>query len=167
MKNRFMFVRVVLVVLASTSLFPDMWTQNVFLGVLEELPGVYAGEPNFRGVRVAFQKNDHDWQALPNSCPDQNCLRTISSKYPLETIWTISFDGKKLGQVTARTPKEFKFYSHVGLQEITSGSPIPTVGKRSTEYGGFTEASVYRPLAASSHSYFEDPEMWKPSQPPS
>jgi len=26
---------------------------------------------------------------------------------------------------------------------------------------------VYRPLAASSHSYFEDPEMWKPSQPPS
>ena len=161
-----MFVRAMLLILVFMSLCTGVWAQNSFLGVLEELPGVYSGEQNFRGVRVAFQKNNHHWQALPSKCPDQNCLRTISSKYPLETNWTISFDGKKLGQIAGRTPKEFKFYSHVGLQEIMSGNAIPTVGKKSTEYGGFTDASVYRPLVANSHPYFEDPEMWKPSQPP-
>jgi len=39
------------------------------------------------------------------------------------------------------------------------------MGKRSTEFGGFTDASVYRPLVANSRPYFKDPESWKSAQP--
>lgn len=138
--------------------------QGVILGILEDVPGVYAGEPNSRQVRVVFRKVGKEWEAFPSNCPDQSCLKTIPSKYPDEVVWTISFDGRSLGQVTGRTPKEFNYYSHVGLQKITDGGPVPTIGKRSTEYGGFGEALVYRPLIANSEQYFKDPESWKPTQ---
>lgn len=138
--------------------------QTVYLGILEDVPGVYAGEPNFRAVRVVFQKNKDGWQALPSNCPDQTCLKTISSSYPPRVSWTVAFDGRNLGQLTAQTPKEFKFYSHVGQQEITSPAAIPIIGKRSTDFGGFTDQAVYRPLVVNSQPYFKDPESWKPSQ---
>jgi hypothetical protein len=137
--------------------------QDLALGVLEDVPGAYAGEPNLHGVRVLFQKNGSDWEPFPNNCPDQTCLRTVSSKYPLQVTWTIAFDGRDLGQVTGRTPRDFQLYSRVGLQEVVSTGAIPTIGKRSAEYGGFTNASVYRPLVAVSQPYFKDPESWKPS----
>lgn len=75
--------------------------------------------------------------------------------------WTVTIDGRNLGRITGKTPKEFKFYSHVGLQEIRSGS-IPTVGEKSPQYGGFTDQSVYRPLVTNSQPYFNDPDSWKP-----
>jgi hypothetical protein len=50
------------------------------------------------------------------------------------------------------------------LQAIISKDPVPTVGKRSREYGGFADAAVYRPLVAVSEANFKDPEAWKPSQ---
>jgi hypothetical protein len=46
-----------------------------------------------------------------------------------------------------------------------SKGPIPTVGARSPEYGGFTDASVYRPLVANSQQNSKDPESWKPAHP--
>src|SRR5262249_22197971 len=130
---------------------------------LEDVPGVYKGEPNTRRVRVTFQKIGKDWQAFPSKCPDQACLKTLCSQYPREVVWTLGFDGRILSQVTAQTPKDFRFYAHVGLQDVTAGS-VPTVGKRSSEYGGFIDASVYRPLVANSQPYFKDPESWKPAQ---
>lgn len=136
--------------------------QNVVLGVLEDVTGVYFGEPDSRKVRVVFQKKGNDWEAFPNDCPNQACLKSVSAQYPDEVVWSISFDRRNLGQVRGRTPKEFRFYSHVGLQEITSKGPVPTVGARSSEYGGFTDGSVYRPLVANSQPYFADPESWKP-----
>jgi hypothetical protein len=159
-----LFFRVLLLVLISGAARGS--AQNLVLGVLEDVPGAYAGEPSSHGVRVLFQKNATDWEAFPNNCPDQGCLKTISSKYPRELTWTIVFDGRDLGQVTGRTPKEFELYSHVGLQVVVSNGAIPTVGKRSAEYGGSTDASVYRPLVAVSRPYFKDPESWKPSNLP-
>jgi hypothetical protein len=38
---------------------------------------------------------------------------------------------------------------------------VPTVGMRSPEFGGYTGASVYRPLIANSKAYFADPDRWK------
>jgi hypothetical protein len=140
--------------------------QDTILGVLEDVPGTYAGEPNSRAVRALFHETGGDWQPFPNTCTDEDCLKKITSKYPGEVTWTITFDGRKLGQVTARTPKDFKFYSHVGLQEITSTGEVSTIGKRSAEYGGFVGATVYRPLVANSQPYFKDPDLWKPSQLP-
>ena len=157
----FLFFRVILLVLISGAARGS--AQNLDLGVLEDVPGAYAGQPNQHSVRVLFQKNGSDWEAFPNNCPDQGCLKTISSKYPREVTWTVVLDGRDLGQVTGRTPKEFEFYSHVGLQEVVSTGAIPTVGKKSAVYGGFTDVSVYRPLVAVSRPYFNDPESWKPS----
>jgi len=138
--------------------------QTVTLGVLEDVRGADAGEPNSHKVRVLFKKNVDHWEAFPSNCPDQGCLKTVSSKYPREVVWTVAFDGRDIGRITGRTPKEFHFYSHVGLQEVISAGPVPTVGKRSAEYGGSTDASVYRPLVAISQPFFEDPDSWKVSQ---
>jgi len=147
--------------LASATVFSA--GQDLVLGVLEDVPGVYAGESDHPGVRVVFRKEGRDWQAFPSHCPDEQCLKRIPSEYPREVSWTIAFDGRNLGQITGRTPKEFHFYSHVGLQEIAGPGSVPVVGERSTEYGGFTDASVYRPLVANSKPYFKDPESWKVS----
>jgi len=156
---RFMLVAVGLI---ATTL--SLGAQSTLLGILEDVPGIYAGEPSSRAVRVVFEKNGGDWRALPSACPDEACLRTLPSSYPREVMWTVTFDGQTLGRVAAKTPKEFKFYSHVGLQNLKDGYPIPTVGKRSPQYGGFTDQSVYRPLVTNSEPYFKDPEAWKPSQ---
>jgi hypothetical protein len=161
-----MITRIILILLAFVAVVPNAAGQNPILGVLEDVPGVYAGESNVRSVRIVFQKNGRDWSAFRSDCPDQTCLKTITSEFPHIVTWNVGFDGRALGQVTGRTPNEFKFYSHVGLQEITSGASIPTIGKRSAEFGGFTEASVYRPLIANSQPYLTDPEAWKPSQLP-
>jgi hypothetical protein len=140
--------------------------QRLVLGALEDVPGSYAGEPNSRRVRVLFEKNGAQWQAFPSECTDETCLKSVSSKYPREVNWTIAFDGRDIGHITARTPKEFDLYSHVGLQEVMSSGPVPTVGKKSAEYGGFAGAAVYRPLVAVSEPNFKDPEVWKRSELP-
>ena len=162
---RLLLVGVMLILLVLTSTAAWGSAQRVALGMLEDVPGSYAGEPNSRRVRVLFEKNGAEWQAFPSECPDEACLKTVSSKYPGEVTWTIAFDGRDIGRVTARTPKEFDSYSHLGLQEVISTGPVPTVGKRSAEYGGFADAVVYRPLVAVSQPNFKDPESWKPSQP--
>ena len=151
-----------LLVLAGTTAFG----QNTILGALEDVPGNYTDTPNSRSVRVIFQKKGDDWQPFPSKCPAQDCLKKISSEYPGEVVWTIGFDGRILGRVTGKTPEDFVFYSHIGLQNIIGGHNIPTVGKRSTEYGGYIDAMVYRPLVANSQPQFKDPESWKPSQLP-
>lgn len=132
------------------------------LGILEDVPGDNPESPHSRGVRVVFEKQGDRWRAFPSSSPEEGYLKTLPSQYPREMTWTISFDGRSLGRLTARTPAEFPFYSEVGLQEITSAGVVPIVGKRSAEYGGSLDALVYRPLVAISKPYFKDPDGRKP-----
>jgi hypothetical protein len=139
--------------------------QGIILGILEEIPARYVGEPPSRAVRVVFQKQDREWQPLPSDCPDEPCLKTIGSKYPPTATWTIAFSGRNLGRVSAATPKQFESYSAIGLQKITSNDPIPTIGKRSAEFAGFLASPVLRPLIADSQPYYKDPDSWKPSSP--
>ena len=133
------------------------------IGVLEDFPGHYAGQSNFRGVRVVFQKKGRKWQAYPSDCRDRECLNKIGSKYPKSVTWNIGLSGKRLGEVTGQTPKEFEFYADVGLQKLAANAPIPMVGKRSMEYAGFKDSSVFRPLIASSQPHFADPDAWRES----
>lgn len=136
----------------------------IILGVLEDLPGRYAGDPNFRAVRVLFRKNGTDWRALPSDCRTPECLKTISSSYPQEVTWMIAFDGKRLGEVKAHIKPEFRYYSEIGLQDLPTDSTVPTIGSRSIDYSGFLERPVFRPLVANSKPYFKDPDTWKPTQ---
>ena len=153
-----------LLTLISVSTVANPPKQMMVLGVLEDIPGKYQGESDSRRVRVLFQKTGDDWKAFPSECATQDCLKTIGSEYPPEMTWTIAFDGKNLGQITSRTPTAYGFYSDVGLQDITSAGPIPTVGKKSAEVGGFLGVPVVRPLVANSEPYFKDPEAWKPTR---
>jgi hypothetical protein len=140
--------------------------QTPLIGVLEDVPKEQGKSPNAR-VRVLFHKEKADWLAFPGDCPDEQCLNIIASKFPSRASWTIALDGRRLGQVSARTPSRYSSYAEVGLQDVEAGSPVPRTGKPSSEFGGYTERVVFRPLVAVSAPYFADPEGWKPSQLPS
>ena len=159
-----MFMRVV--VLLATLAAPAVMTtaQSTIVGVLEDVPPVTTGAQDRRAVRIVFAKRESEWQAFPSNCPDETCLSTVSEKYPHEVVWTVGFDGKSLGRVSAVTPKQFNYYAEVGLQEITNRGVVPVVGRRSREFGGYTDASVYRPLVTNSKPFVTDPDHWKPSQ---
>jgi hypothetical protein len=154
---------VVLIALTAYSVSANSQEPNVILGILEDVPGHSAGQPNLRSVRIVFQKIGGAWQAFPSDCPDQSCMEKAASAYPQQIAWTIAFDGRDLGQVTGRTPKEFESYSGLGRQEIAAQGAVPTIGKRSREYSGWPDSPAYRPLIANSQPYFKDPETWKPN----
>jgi hypothetical protein len=78
--------------------------------------------------------------------------------------WTIAFDGRRLGTIAAQTPPQYHFYSEIGIETITNHGPVPTIGKKSADYAGFTGTPVYRPLVAVSQPNFSDPDHWKPAQ---
>jgi hypothetical protein len=140
------------------------WAQEqpVVLGVLEDTPGHYYGDPHYRSVRVVFRKEGGDWRAFPHDCRDQKCLSSVTAQFPSEMNWTITFDGRNIGQVTIN-PERFDFYGDVGQQKITGAESIPTVGKPAQEFAGFLGKDVYRPLVANSRPFFSDPEQWKPA----
>src|SRR6185437_2497551 len=158
-------LRTILVFVAFV-IVPGASAQNTILGALEDVPGVYAGEQDVRRVRVLFHKDGDNWSAFPSDCADGNCLKTVTSRFPHVIAWNIGFDGRTLGRVTAQTPDDFKFYAHVGQQDITSKTSIPTIGKKSAAFGGFTGEPVFRPIIANSEPFFEDPDGWKPADLP-
>ncbi len=135
--------------------------RDAMVGILEDVPGHYAGQPDVRAVRLVFHKHGNDWQAFSTDCRDSDCLKTLPSEFPGRVTWTITFDEKTLGQLSARTRKVFDFYSDVGLQDIVSPGPVPTVGKKSESFAGFLDSPVYRPLVATSQAFAGDPENWK------
>jgi hypothetical protein len=136
---------------------------EVMLGVLEDHPGLRASEPNFWRVVALFEKEGREWEALPNPCSDLPCLKALPKLYPREVTWTIAFDGRNLGQVTARTLSEFVDPGSVGAERITSSGPVPTVGRRSLSNAGFYFSPTYRTLVAVSKPNYRDPDVWKPS----
>src|SRR5437764_970030 len=138
------------------------YAQDVILGILEENQGHYIGEPSYRSVRVVFEKSADEWRAFPSGCADQACLKSLTATYPKQVRWTISFNGKSVGQIESRAPDEFHYYSDVGQQVITSTNPVPTIGAPSTDFGGYSEARVHRAVVANSKAYFADPDHWKP-----
>jgi hypothetical protein len=156
-------IAAVLALLLSTQLRPG--ETETLLGVLEEVPGSYAGDANSMHLRVAFRKQAGAWQAYPSDCPDQACLERSAAAYPAETQWLISFDGRALGQLNARTPARFEQYSDIGLQDIPAGQTVPVVGKPELAFGGFWGQPLHRPLPATTQEHYSDPEHWKPLRP--
>ena len=152
-------IRLALVLIAGIISTQQASGQNIILGILEDNLGHYAGDPNFRAVRVIFERRGEEWTAFLNNCRNRTCLKTATSHYPRELSWTITFDGRKVGNVTSRTPTDFAWYGSIGQQEITGKDPVPAVGAKSPELNGL----LYRPLIANSKPYFKDPDAWKPA----
>lgn len=133
---------------------------TTLLGVLEDLPGVYAGEGNSVKVRVLFKHTDEGWSAFRSNCPDHECLGTVTQDYPGETMWSIMRMGQPFGKVLGHTPSRFPFYSHVGLQDIVSDN-IPEMGTPSTEFGSFVAGKLRRPLVATSLPTLGHSTVWR------
>jgi hypothetical protein len=137
---------------------------EVTLGILEHQKGDYSGDKNYHTVRVVFKSAAGEWQPFESNCEYSACLQTITSKFPSKVKWTIAFDGKNLGQLSTVNPIKFKFYSHVGQQQISGNQKIPSIGKPSYDFNGWENEEVYRPLVAISQPNYKDPEQWKPSR---
>jgi hypothetical protein len=135
--------------------------QSTILGVLEDVPPVYSGDVDKPAIRVLFRFADRRWIPYPSDCTNEDCLRAIVSKYPTNLQWSISFHGREITKLTSRSPSDFKLYSHVGLHDVEQASAVHWVGDKSEDWGGFAGAAVYRPLIATSNSYFADPDGWK------
>jgi hypothetical protein len=103
-------------------------------------------------------------ESCSTDCYSVSC---VTSTYPQEIAWTISFDGKSIGELIAKTRTEAVRHSNFGLQQITSHGAVPTIGTRSRDYSGFLEVPVLRPLIANSKPFSSDPEMWTPAAIPS
>jgi hypothetical protein len=146
MKRGLLWTAVVCMLVLSGASRAQISGDHTLVGILEEVPGVYAGEKSHFGVRVAFEQNLSGWRAFPFECGNPGCLVSVTEKYPRETRWTVSSNGRILGTVLARTPADFAFYSHVGIQTVADGEKVPTVGNRLTDYSGFLESPVQRPL---------------------
>lgn len=132
----------------------------IYLGMLEDVPGVYSGEGHSTKVRALFSYQDGRWKAFSNNCQDLSCLSSVAKTYPKEVSWYIGLDGHQVGKVSAITPDKFDFYSHIGLQDIPAGD-APIIGKTSVEFSGFDGEPVRRPLVAVSKPNFRDPLVWK------
>jgi hypothetical protein len=98
---------------------------QLLVGILEEVPGVYLGESSHYGVRVLFRQDGENWRSFPNECENAACVPSITSQYPVFTRWTVSYEGRPLGTIAARTPSDFKFYSHIGIQDVEAGQSPP------------------------------------------
>jgi hypothetical protein len=147
-------------VLIAISVAAPARADDVLLGILEEVPGVYVRDHKTTRVRTVFTHKDGGWAAFKSDCGVPECLTAVTSEYPKEVAWFVGFDGHQVGYVVARTPQDFAYYAHIGLQDIVDGQ-APVIGKPSYEYGGFGGNEVHRPLVTVSKPYFDDPARWK------
>jgi len=140
----------------------NAWTQDgILLGMLEDVPGVYAGQGHSAKVRLLFAHQGSKWSAYPSECTTPQCLKTVIAQYPQEVRWFVGLNGRKLAEIVARTPPDgFRRDSHIGLQDIVSGT-APVIGKPSREFSGWLADEVRRPLIAVSKPHFKDPAHWK------
>jgi hypothetical protein len=123
----------------------------LLVGLLEDVPPTYVGEPATQGIRVVFRQTVDGWAAFPSKCPDMECLGSITSQFPKSVSWTISDNGQSLGKVTAETPGSFPFYARIGPQTLIKPQYVPAVGEPAQKYSGFMDKPVHRPLIATSN----------------
>ena len=138
--------------------------QSIILGVLEDVPGSYAGEKHWAGVRPVFHKDGAEWKGYATDCTEPTECSETQAQFPDAVTWTIGFDGKKMGVAMTKKSDDVDLGSHVGLQPVISAALVPHVGQPSKEFSGFLSEPVYRPLIANSQPYVSDPDTWKPAQ---
>jgi hypothetical protein len=164
MRFRYVAKRVAIAfVILTTSAFASPKQSSLIVGILEDTPGLYVGQPHYRSVRVVFYKEHGAWQAFPSRCPNPQCLQNVLAAYPKRLAWTVAFDGKRIGTVRTKIAEKFDFYSTVGQVPVVSGE-VPTVGRPSREFAGFLGKAVFRPLVTNSSAFFRDPDGWNRGQ---
>jgi hypothetical protein len=111
-----MFGRTIfIIILLLGSSLPGPAQTPVMLGVLEQVSTSRSQAPA-QAVRVLFQSDGEDWRALATDCPDYDCSRPLTARSDREATWTISSEGRSLGQVKSRIPAEFDMHAALGRQ---------------------------------------------------
>lgn len=166
---------VVAVLLAALSTFSALiFAQSsgsgdtVYVGILDDArEHAWHGKADAderRLVMPAFEKTGTEWHS-------------ISSFSPSEMKWTISFDGKNLGEIETHADMKEGGADQLSSPEsrakqriVTRAASVPVVGKPSRNFTGASFLvglkTVHRPLVALSKPYFRDPEGWKRAQLP-
>jgi hypothetical protein len=156
---------VVPLILAALGAAAEAKDEPVLVGVLEHGFGWSAqwtrGE-EYKDVRLAFKRTPAGWEPFPHEARDGDALRALVNGYPAVVTFTIGFDGRPLGTVTARRPDEYKSYGQVGLLPISS-ERVPSVGAPSgkSPFIRMGAEATFRPLVASSSKAVSDPDGWK------
>lgn len=141
---------------------------TVYVGILDDArERVWRGKTDVDELRLvmpAFEKIGTEWQS-------------ISSFSPLEMKWTISSDGKNLGEIETRANTKEGGADQLSSPEsrakqfiATHAANVPVVGKPSQNFTGASFLvglkTVHRPLVVVSKPYYRDPDGWKRLQLP-
>ena len=141
---------------------------KVYVGILddarEEIWNGKTGPIERRVVMLAFEKSNSGWL-------------TFRSFLPRQMKWTVTFDGKNLGQVESQTNSGEGTTDPISSSSarekqflLTPSEEVPTVGKPSEKFSGVSgilgPLKVRRPLVVVSKPYFRDPDGWKRTQLP-
>lgn len=145
-------------------LFKAHAEESISVGVLEQTQDDVEGAKPYFTIRAVFKKQNGTWQTFPYDCAEGPCLKKLIADYPKEALWTIAFDGKKLGTITTTAPSKFRYYSGIGRLEIKDQASVPKIGKPTLEFVGWDGKAYYRPLVSVSKANYLDPDNWKPSQ---
>ena len=141
---------------------------NVTLGILEDKAGEAGENAHTYSVRVVFEKVGSAWRSLEVQCQDIVCLSKAPTQFPARTEWSVTFNGKVIGRILGKMPPAFRAYNQMGQQEISTPlAKVPTRGRRSIEFAGWSDRAVHRPLVAYTGSGFKSADHWKSFNPPS
>lgn len=136
---------------------------TVYVGILDDArEHVWHGKADVDDLRLvmpAFEKIGAEWHS-------------ISSFSPLGMKWTISFDGKNLGEIETHANTKEGGADQLSSPEsrakqsiLTRAASVPVAGKPSRNFTGASFLvglkTVRRPLVVVSKPYYRDPDGWK------
>jgi hypothetical protein len=137
----------------------------IFVGVLEDVqPGNLSPAMSSAHVRIAFQRQGSAWVPMKSSFDTLDALAQADRYYPAAVIWTVVFDGKRIGTITSRSPGKLDEYGDVGTQIITTKpTNIPRINEGASNFSYTHNRARTRPLLLVSAPNFKDPDDWKPT----
>ena len=137
----------------------------LYVGVLEDInsTGNFTITDRLH-VRVAFQKKNKDWIPMKSDFNTQDALTSVDRFYPKTVNWTVVFEGKKIGEISSKSPGPLNWYADVGKQIIsTSAKDVPKITKEVSAFSYQPGPAKTRPLLLVSIPNFKDPDHWKPT----
>src|SRR5579862_1679367 len=119
---------------------------DVVLGIVEDLAQASAKTPTYEsGLRLAFRHNADGWAPICDSKPSVPTCKFPDADSPRP--WRVMLEGVSIGQVSTSGWQSPELYKHAGLLRIVASS-FSRQGVRGSEFSGWTDVEVFRPLIA-------------------
>jgi len=140
--------------------WPARASEELVLGVLEEVQQCDGSGERVVAVRPVFAKSGDEWRPLP----EESGLEPAVEDVP----WTVGYDGRRLGTVrtTGSEPTSEDSDYREGILLPAPGQRLPEVAGSGRPFEGWCSTPSRRPLALSSRPNVRDPDRWKPFRAP-